>query len=546
MTILKHTHLKQDQLKDLSLKESRESLWRSLTYETWDIVVVGGGVTGAGIFRNASKLGYKTLLVEQQDYSWGTSSRSSKMVHGGFRYIAQGDIQLTKEALHEREQMLKEVPGLVDRSQFVFPLRKGRFPGRFSLGVLLKVYDLLAGVNDSAYIKNTELAQQVPGIDIPNMKGAIGYSDAITDDSRLVMRLLQEGKAYGGIALNYVKVNNFERDNNGSIESLVLVDQKTNTECKIKSAVVVNATGAWADNLMGTEGEHKKVRPLRGSHIILKADKFALQNAMTLIHPKDGRPIFMFPWYGRILLGTTDLDYPENLDHEAVITNQEIDYLLAVVNEFFPESMTTQQDIVASFCGVRPVISSGKGVAPSKEKRGHSIWQNENLISVSGGKLTIFRVIADEVLEKIQKITGRKDNHRFDTIFDQQNIVEDEHGRLNTLRIEYRKMLLGRYGGQLKHFLLAYQEQDYQEIENYGFSIADCKWAIEYEQVEHLDDLLFRRTRLGLLCDNDELINKLVNLLQQALWWDETQKQNEIARYKNICDSYYRLPRSNL
>jgi len=539
---LKHENLKQVNFKHVNLKQSRESLWQSLTHEQWDIVVVGGGVTGAGIFRNASKLGYKTLLVEQQDYSWGTSSRSSKMVHGGFRYIAQGDIQLTKEALHEREQMLKEVPGLVDRSQFVFPLKKGRFPGRFSLGVLLKVYDLLAGVNDSAYIKNDELEEKVPGIDIPNMKGAIGYSDAITDDSRLVMRLLQEGKGYGGIALNYVKVNNFERDSEGSIESLVLVNKKNNEQCKIKSAVVVNATGAWADQLMGTSLQHKKVRPLRGSHIILKEDKFDLQNAMTLIHPKDGRPIFMFPWFGRIMLGTTDLDYPENLDHEAVITNEEIDYLLAVVNDFFPQSNTNRGDIVSTFCGVRPVISSGKGIDPSKEKRGHSIWKNQNLISVSGGKLTIFRVIADEVLEKVQKISGRKENHRFDTIFDQQNIVEDEKGRLNNLRVEYRTMLLGRYGGQLKNFLVAFDDEDYQEIENFCFSLAECKWAIEHEQVEHLDDLLLRRTRLGLLQDSATLLNDLSDILKEWFGWSDTEKANEIIRYQTILDNYYRLP----
>lgn len=527
-------------------QQTRELLWQSLDKQSWDLVIVGGGVTGAGIFRNAAKIGYKTLLIEQEDFAWGTSSRSSKMVHGGFRYIAQGDIQLTKEALHEREQMLKEVPGLVDRSQFVFPLRKGRFPGRFSLGVLLKVYDLLAGVHDSAYIKNDELALQVKGIDSPNMKGAIGYSDAITDDSRLVMRLIQEGKAYGGVALNYVKAHELIRDaKHEKIEAINLSKLMSDEQCQVKSRVFINATGAWADNLMGTANEHKKVRPLRGSHLILKADKFPLETALTLIHPKDGRPIFMFPWYGRILLGTTDLDYPENLDKEAVITQQEIDYLLDVVNEFFPNSHTNKKDIVASFCGVRPVISSGKGVAPSKEKRGHSIWQDHNLISVSGGKLTIFRVIADEVLEKVQKLTGKEQVHCFDTIFDQQNIVEDSEGRLSTLRISYREMLLGRYGGQLKNFLLAYKSQDYKEIENYCFSMADCLWAIENEQVEHLDDLLFRRTRLGLLQDSDALLKQLAGLLQHNLLWTEQEKQNEIKRYQLIRDSYYRFPVSS-
>jgi glycerol-3-phosphate dehydrogenase len=529
----------------MKVKQNRNELWNALAQKQWDIVVVGGGITGAGIFRQAAKLGYKTLLIEQQDFAWGTSSRSSKMVHGGFRYIAQGDIQLTKEALHEREQMLKEVPGLVDRMQFVFPLRKGRFPGRFSLGVLLKVYDLLAGVNDSAYIKNEELGEQVKGIDIPNMKGAIAYSDAITDDSRLVMRVIQEGKAYGGVALNYVKAKEIIHSSDGQlIESMMFEDQESNAYKKVSSKVFINATGAWADNLMESSSDDKKIRPLRGSHIILKADKFELKNALTLVHPDDGRPIFMFPWYGRILLGTTDLDYPENLDKEAVITQKELDYLLKVVNEFFPNSKSNQEDIVGSFCGVRPVISSGKGVDPSKEKRGHSIWQKENLISVSGGKLTIWRVIADEVLEKVQKLTKNTNKHSFDTMFNQQNIIEDKHARLSQLRVEYRHILLGRYGTQLKDFLLAFDESDYQEYSSFCFSLADCRWAIQEEQVRHLDDLLFRRTRLGLLQDSSELINQFADLLQAELQWSDQVKEKEIKRYHFIKNSFYRLPPS--
>lgn len=526
-------------------KYSQSQLWQQLKSENknWDLIVVGGGITGAGIFRQAAQSGYKVLLIEQQDFSWGTSSRSSKMVHGGFRYIAQGDIQLTREALHEREQMLKEVPGLVDRQKFLFPLRKGRFPGRFSLTVLLKVYDLLAGVNDCEYINNADLKVLLDGIDSPNTKGAISYSDAITDDSRLVMRVIQEGKSFGGIAINYCKALKIIRDkNSGKVDALEINNQECGESLLLHTRLIVNATGAWADNLMKTR--QKKVRPLRGSHLVLNEKKFPLRTALTLIHPDDGRPVFMFPWCGRILLGTTDLDYPEDLDIEAVITNVEIDYLLKVLNEFFPESNSNRSDIIATFCGVRPVISSGKGIDPSKEKRGHSIWKDKGLISVSGGKLTIFRVIADEVMHEVRKYLSvsldYKQHKQEKNIFTPSKVAAD-FSRFDFNK-DYQKLLSGRYGDQLQNFLHAFEASEYQEISNYGFSLADCRWAIEYEQVLHLDDLLLRRTRLGLLDDCNKLLESLADLMMHHNKWAPEQRELELARYQQIKTRYYRLP----
>lgn len=532
------------QLNKIVEQQGRQEIWNSLVddSQSWDIVVIGGGITGAGIFRQAAKAGFKVLLVEQQDYAWGTSSRSSKMVHGGFRYIAQGDIQLTKEALHEREQMLKDVPGLVDRTEFVFPLRRGRFPGRFALTVLLKVYDLLAGVNDCDFVKNDELAKKVPGIDEANTKGAVSYTDAVTDDSRLVMRVIQEGKDYGGVALNYVKAVDTEHDAAGLVESMNLIRFDTQESIQVKASVFINATGAWADNLMHSPEDKKKIRPLRGSHLVLDAKKFPITHALTLIHPDDGRPIFMFPWYGRILLGTTDLDYPEDLDAEAAITDKECDYLFKVVNEFFPQSNCNRKDVIASFCGVRPVISSGRGVDPSKEKRGHSIWQQENLISVSGGKLTIFRVIADEVLALAGEYLSKKyqpEKNVLDSVdFEKQAFKLEE---LN-LSDHYVHLLKGRYGKKLDDFLTCFPEPSYQEIDSFGFSIADCLWAIKQEQVLHLDDLLFRRTRLGLLQDDEFLLNDLAEVMADELSWSDEQKEKEIHRYLKIRNDYYQLP----
>lgn len=535
--------------KNSSLKSfSHQHLWQLLHAENkiWDLIVVGGGITGAGIFRLAAQAGYKVLLIEQQDFAWGTSSRSSKMVHGGFRYIAQGDLQLTREALHEREQMLKEVPGLVDRKMFVFPLRKGRFPGRFSLTMLLKIYDFLAGVRDCDYIRNDKLSVLVQGIDKQNTKGAISYSDAITDDSRLVMRVIQEGKDFGGVAINYCKATHILRETDaGKVNALEIKNQETGEQLTLETRLVVNATGAWADKLMNSA--QKKVRPLRGSHLVLKEEKFPLTTALTLIHPDDGRPIFMFPWYGRILLGTTDLDYPEDMDIEAAITNKEIDYLLKVVNEFFPDSACSREDIIATFCGVRPVISSGKGIAPSKEKRGHSVWKDKGLISVSGGKLTIFRVIADEVMHEVSKQVARDSVHKQHkssvNIFSEVDAITD-FSKFD-FNESYKMLLTGRYGKYINQFLNAFEVKDYQEIANYGFSLADCRWAIEHEQVVHLDDLLLRRTRLGLLDDCNNLLETLTDFMLQKHGWSQERRRLELERYQKIKTAYYRLPDAN-
>lgn len=516
----------------------RKQQWKEIVdkKDNFDLIVIGGGITGAGVFRQASESGLKALLVEQKDFAWGTSSRSSKMVHGGFRYIAQGDIKLTKEALHEREQMLKEVPGLVDRKTFLFPLRRGRFPGRFSLSILLKVYDLLAGVNDCDFVKNDDLDKLIPGIDQPNMKGAVSYSDAITDDSRLVSRVIGEGESFGGLAINYVKAQKIIRGAEGELTGLEISNGETGETLVLEVKAVVNATGAWADDLMMQKGDTKKVRPLRGSHLVLDAKKFPISTALTLVHPDDGRPVFMFPWYGRILLGTTDLDYPENLDIEAAISKVEVEYLLRLVNEFFPNAKADRNDIISTFSGVRPVISSGKGVAPSKEKRGHSLWQDKGLITVSGGKLTIFRVIAKEVMQALTESFGFADNSASETIFTASEQVSCDHLKLSDT---YQQVLHGRYGEHLPSFISAFEVELYKEIKDYCFSMADCLWAMKNEAVLHLDDLLLRRTRLGLVDNDLELLATLKPHFKKELSWTDDIWESELERYLDIKGRYY-------
>ena len=306
----------------------------------WDVIVVGGGITGAGVLREARRRGYKALLLEQQDFSWGTSSRSSKMVHGGLRYLAAGDLKLTKESVVERERLLTEAPGLVDRIAFYFTFRKGLFPGRFAMTVILAIYDFLASIRDHRYCNNDQLLKQFPGLDQTNLKGASYYTDAMVDDSRLVMRVLQDSIDDGAHALNYTKVKNLIIEND-KVCGVAIEDIDNNSVIELRAAAVINATGAWADRLRNEVNSETRIRPLRGSHIIIPKSLYPVSNVMTFLHHDDKRGVYVYPWEGTTVLGTTDLDHAEDLDIEASISDQETDYLLNAFNLQFPNNSLT-------------------------------------------------------------------------------------------------------------------------------------------------------------------------------------------------------------
>ena len=279
----------------------------------WDVIVVGGGITGAGILREAQRRGYRTLLIEQKDFSWGTSSRSSKMVHGGLRYLAAGDVKLTRESVEERQRLLDEAPGLIDPISFYFTFRKGLFPGRLAMKVILTIYDFFAGVQDNRYCSNNELLTRFKGLQQTKLQGASCYTDAMVDDSRLVLRVLQESIDDGGHALNYTKVKDLLLEDDEVCG--VRIEDSDQSKClELTAPVVINATGAWADRLRNTVNKEKRIRPLRGSHIIIPKSLYPVTDVMTFLHQDDKRGVYIYPWEGTTVIGTTDLDHHEDLD----------------------------------------------------------------------------------------------------------------------------------------------------------------------------------------------------------------------------------------
>jgi glycerol-3-phosphate dehydrogenase len=522
---------------------NREKLWQDMksgAAAEWDIIVVGGGITGAGILREAVQRGYKTLLLEQRDFAWGSSSRSSKMVHGGLRYLAAGNVSLTRHALQERENLIREAPRLVERLGYYYPLYKNRFPPRIAAGILFWLYDRLAGIKDHQGVDNKQLQQQFRQLDTSKMNGAFFYTDAITDDARLTLRLLQESVREGGFVRNYTKAINLLEDQ-GRVQGVKLEDVESGQQLTLRSKVLINATGAWAERLGKASIRGMKIRPQRGSHLIVSADKFPVPHAIFLLHPADGRRLFIYPWEGRTVIGTTDIYHPKNLDTAASITEEELEYLLAAARQLFPQHPPAREDVISSWSGVRPIITSGRSNDPSKASREHKVWVQEGMVSCSGGKLTTFHHMALDVLARTEKSLPAAERVSAGHIFRQPSrsgadIMPEDPDRGDRL--------LGRYGDAAAKLLDSAPEAERGALPGTMTCLAQVRWALRHESVVHLDDLMLRRTRLGLLLENggDAILEDIRRLFIEVFDWTEKEWQSELARYREIIRQHYTLP----
>ncbi|SLJ83236.1 glycerol-3-phosphate dehydrogenase/oxidase [Psychrobacter sp. DAB_AL43B] len=542
-------------------QQRQQALAPLVRSEPWDMLIIGGGITGAGIAREAARRGLAVLLIEQKDFAWGTSSRSSKMVHGGLRYIASGDYKTTLLSVRERERMLSEASGLVNEMHYVMPHYKGKFPPPWIFNTLLRVYDGLAGKRYSKYFKKDAFLSLNPGIKQEKFLGASQFSDAVTDDSRLVMRVLDEAIHDGACAINYLKAESLITNEQGLVVGATLKDtasDDSNHTYHIHAKVVVSATGAWADTLrmqaskQTEQSFQKQIRPSRGSHLVVSQERLPLTQAYTFLHPVDKRAVFVFPWENRTVLGTTDLDHPTLDDNEVGITNEEVDYLLVATNNLFDHAKLSREDVISTWAGVRPLISEGgdgKRVSPSKEKRDHSVWLDNNLVTVSGGKLTTFRLIALDVLKVCQKVleldeSATQDNASYSSqVFSNQTPT---NAKLATLPISLQQRLRGFYGRQLDSLLELAHDDDLAYVTDSNTIWAEIRFAAHYEQVIHLDDLLLRRTRLGLILPHGAMTplisERLKQICQQELGWDEQKWQQEVKRYQQLWQRYYYLP----
>lgn len=503
-----------------------------------DVLVIGGGITGAGIALEAARRGAKVLLVEQKDFAWGTSSRSSKLVHGGLRYLREGALNLTRESVLERRQLLKDAPGLVEPQRFLIGHYEGRSPGKTLLRLGLAVYDLLGGERHRHAVQADGYAMLAPHVDTAGLIAGSGYLDAKTDDARLVWRVLQEARSHGAEIRNYTRVDALILEK-GQVRGARLVAE-SGTAKDVRATCVINATGAWADQLRQSMGESAKLRPLRGSHLLLPLWRLPVAQSISLFHPRDGRPVFAYPWEGMALVGTTDIDHPHDLQTEPSITADEVDYLLEALRHTFPHLNLTASDVVSTYAGVRPVVSSG-AADPSKETRDHIVLHEHGLISVTGGKLTTFRAIALDTLQHAAKAhPALKLNWQPSAILSPQYA----QGPLARLDACEQRRLLGRYGDQANALAQGAKAEEWVRIANTPITWAEIRWIARHEQVQHLDDLMLRRTRLGLVLPRggEVWLPTIQNLAQTELGWSADRWQAEVLRYQELIARCYSVP----
>jgi len=530
---------------------SRDEMWQQVA-GPWDVVVIGGGITGAGILREATRRGLRALLVEQQDFAWGTSSRSSKLVHGGLRYLRQGRLGLTRASVQERERLLREAPGLVKPLEFLWVTYESDRPGRWLFQLGLAVYDLLAGRLKQHFRDPVTVAELAPHLNQDGLVGGFVYGDAQADDARLVLRLIQEALADGGMAANYVRADALLPGDAGTenrVRGVRLRDMVGGRTADIFAPVVINATGAWADRLRGQVGSARNpqhIRPLRGSHLVFPERRLPVTQAISFAHPLDGRPVSIVPWEGVTVVGTTDVDHTRDLDLEPRISGQEVAYLMAAVGTHFPSLAIDLDDVIGTFAGVRAVVDTG-AEDPSKESREHVVWDEGGLLTVTGGKLTTFRLIALDALDAAgahltEGATARRQgvNRRKGRLLDG---VQEVSGMDGVDEAAGRR-LRGRYGALALEVARVARPGELERVPGGPCLWAEVRWAARAEGVVHLDDVMLRRTRLGLLLPEGgaALLETIGEICQCELGWDDARREEEEAAYRELWRRCYGLP----
>jgi glycerol-3-phosphate dehydrogenase len=520
----------------------RQKEWARLEKERWDLVIVGGGITGAGILALAAQAGMRALLLEKGDFASGTSSRSSKMVHGGLRYLKHFQIKLTRESVRERQTLLGAAPGLVEPLGFIYPVYEGEKPSPWLLEVGLGIYTHLApDAGDYQRLDAVDLSLMAPGLKTRNLERAYRYLDAQTDDARLVLRVIHDGLICGkgqAAALNYAAATALLK-NGGGVAGVAARDETTGRLAEARARLVINATGAWADQLRQEVGEIRRLRPLRGSHLFFSLDRFPVYQAIAFSHPDDGRPVFVYPWEGVALVGTTDIDHQLPLEAEAAISAEEAGYLLRAVQSHFPELGLEKKDVISTQAGVRPVVDSGKA-DPSAESRDHVIWYEHGLLTVTGGKLTTFRLIAIDALRGAHRI-----NPDIPEPDSNSKVMEtfDPAGAIPGVSLESARRLWGRYGAAAPSLAASFPDL-LERIPGTPYLRAELAWAAGHEPVCHLDDLMLRCFRLGILTPDggQSLLGELGSLLKGQLGWGDERWVEEVERYHRIRREAHGLP----
>lgn len=480
----------------------------------WDILVIGGGATGLGAALDAASRGYKTLLVERADFGKGTSSRSTKLIHGGVRYLEQGNIKLVQGALRERWFFLKNAPGLTRTIPFILPVYSRWKLFYFWIG--LKIYDMLSGrlsLGKTRLLSPREVVQCMPCVKGENLKGGVMYYDGQFDDSGMCIALAQTAVKYGAAVLNYFEAQDFLYDQ-GRICGARLVDRISGDHREVRASAVINATGVFADALLAEDNrEHKPVvRPSQGIHLVVDPRFFEGEHALLIPRTTDGRVLFAVPWLGKVVIGTTDVQVEEAVE-EPTAHEEEIDFILNNFNQYC-RSRLARKDVLSVFAGLRPLVRMDRGRNTAELLRDHSILESASgLVTITGGKWTTYRKMAKEVVTKAAAGAGLSG------------------ARCITHSIEVQR--------------LSAEVEKNEETERrlhpaYPFTVADVLREVRYGMAVQLEDLLARRIRLLFLDSRAamEAAPFAAEIMRGELGRSEAWKKEQLEKFSEIARGY--------
>ena len=500
----------------------------------FDFIIIGGGATGIGIALEASARGYSTVLLEKSDFTKSTSSKSTKLVHGGVRYLAQGDVGLVREAVVERGLLTQNAPHLVKNQSFIIPTH-GLFDElQYTVGLTL--YDLLAGklsLGRSKRISKAKTLKRISTINPDKISAGVVYYDGQFDDTRLAINTLQSAEEMGAIVLNYCAVTGLIKDTSGKVSGVKFIDEESNESYEIKGKQVVNATGVFADDVlkMDSPNAKKTIAPSQGVHLVL--DKSFLPDNDAIMIPKtdDGRVLFLVPWHGRVVVGTTDTPIKEE-SLEPIALEEEIEFILNTAARYLKKA-PKRSDVLSVFAGLRPLAAAAEGKKTKEISRSHKIFEsNSGLFTMVGGKWTTYRKMGEDLVDKAEKRNGWS-----------HIPTKTKHLKIHGYKenVNHSNPLYF-YGSDQEGILKLSKEAGMREelSASLGIMKAQVVWAVRHEMARTVEDVLARRVRCQLL-DAKESIKmapKVASAMAVELGKDKAWEEQQVADYVKVTMNY--------
>lgn len=498
-----------------------DSLQQLAHTEEWDIIIIGGGATGLGSAVDAASRGYKTLLIEQYDFAKGTSSRSTKLVHGGVRYLAQGNIKLVKEALRERAYLLHNAPHLTSVQPFVVPVFSWWEKMYYAIG--LKFYDLLSGklsLGKTRILSKKETIVHLPAINSSKLAGGILYYDGQFDDSRLCAELAVTASKQGATILNYCKATGFKKYK-GKIKEVELIDSLTGNQYTVKTKAVINATGVFTDSVMQMEdaAKHDLVSPSQGIHLVVDASFFPGTSAMMIPKTDDGRVLFAVPWHHKVVLGTTDTPIGTAVIEPKPL-EEEIDFILTHINRYGTVNIK-RSDVKSVYVGLRPLVKIQGKKSTALLSRDHTLVISPGgLVTITGGKWTTYRKMAEDAVGNAVFISKQEKRECITTTLPIGNSLERS--------------------AQIAQWVKDDPSLEQPVHAGYPYTRADILYAIKYEMAVTVEDVLARRTRLLFLDAAAAIASAplVASLMAAELRKDAEWEAGQIASFKELAKQY--------